>query len=58
MMMFIICSKSIDDGDDVYETILANDENVDTTNDAMIMMTYMIMIMSTMMKTMIMVVKV
>ncbi len=30
--------------------ILADDENVDATNDAMIMMTNMIMIMSTMMK--------
>ncbi len=45
-------NDSIDDGDDVYDTVLANYENVDATNDAMIMMTIMIMIMSKMMKTM------
>ncbi len=37
---------------------MANDENVDTTNDAMIMMTNMIMIMSKMMKTMMMMVNI
>jgi hypothetical protein len=48
--MFIICSKSIDDGDDVYDTVLANYDNVDATNDEMIMMTIMMVIISTMMK--------
>ncbi len=32
-------SDSNDDGDDVYDTVLANDENVDATNYALIMMT-------------------